>query len=65
MIGIIKSVLSTHDSKDRILMRCECGELFWEDAPQDVLKCHDGHRYSAARSGTFWEFIKMKVGWIR
>ena len=65
MTNIIKSVFSKHDSKDRILMRCECGSLFWEDAPQDVLKCHDGHRFSAAMSGSCWEFVKMKVGLIR
>ena len=59
------SIFSTNNSTDRVLMRCQCSELFWEDSPQEVLKSHDGHRYSPAMNGSFLEFVKMKLGLIR
>ena len=65
MINIIKSILSKNESTARTLMRCNCSDLFWEDSPQEILKIHDGHRYSPATGGTYFEFIKMKSGLIK
>lgn len=58
--------LEPHRAEDRkkFLFRCSCGRLLWQDAPQEILRQHLGHRMSPATSGSMWEFFKMKVGWL-
>jgi hypothetical protein len=51
--------------KERRLFRCDCGGLFWEDSPQEIQKRHLGHHYRYAQDGNFWEWFKMKTGFIK
>jgi len=54
-----------HESEDRMLLRCQCGELYWEDSPNSVMEKHVGHRCSVAMGGSFFELAKMKLGLIK
>jgi hypothetical protein len=65
MFNSIRSWFKPHDSSFRKLYRCQCGDLYWSDSPSEVRKKHVGHRHSMAMNATFWEFFKMKMGWIR
>lgn len=45
----------------RELMRCRtCYRLFWSDRPE----AHIGHMSSLATDGSWWEFIRVKLGWL-
>jgi len=46
----------------RRLMRCQCGRLFWSDAPQEILRAHLGHHFWLAQQGSLWEWLKIKLG---
>jgi len=49
----------------RKLFRCRpCQDLFWDDSPQDIQARHAGHKFDYAVSGSLWEWIKIKRGWI-
>jgi len=52
-------------TKDRKLYRCDCGELFWSNSPQEVHRKHAGHRCRMAMGGSFFELIKIKLGLIK
>lgn len=54
------------DSMNKRLFRCDtCGELFWEDSPQEIQRRHLGHYYRLAVNGTWWEWLKLRLGLIR
>lgn len=49
----------------KMLFRCRtCNGLFWKDGPKEFT-AHLGHLYSPARSTTFFEWVKLKLGLIR
>lgn len=49
---------------DKLLLRCQCGALFWKGSEE--LEKHQGHgQIKAASEGTWWELIKIRLGWIK
>lgn len=50
------------ESRERMLLRCSCGRLYWMDAPKELLSLHLGHKAVLATNGSVWEFVKMKLG---
>jgi hypothetical protein len=52
------------EDKKRILFQCACGRVFWNDAPQEVKKLHQGdaHRFKVCERSSLWNFVKMKFG---
>jgi len=65
MFDCIRSWFKPHDSSSRRLYRCQCNALYWSDSPSAVREKHVGHRHSMAMHASFWEFFKMKMGWIK
>jgi hypothetical protein len=63
LLSILFRPHNPYDASRR-LFRCKCGDLFWEDSPQDIQARHGGHRIEYAVGGSFWEWIKIKAGWI-
>jgi len=61
----MRTLFHTNDINERMLLRCQCGELWWEDSPQEIMERHDGHRSKPAMGGTWWEFLKVKMGLIK
>jgi hypothetical protein len=39
--------------------------LFWDASPEEIQQRHIGHKFRAATEGTEWEFICLKMGWIK
>ena len=65
MFDQIKSWFKPHDPSSRRLYRCQCSELYWSDSPSEVKMKHVGHRKTMAMGATTWEFVRMKMGWIK
>ena len=65
LVSRIRSLFSENNVNKRMIKRCQCGELWWEDSPQKILARHDGHKSTPAMGGSFWEFLKLKAGLIR
>ena len=65
MNNVISRFVEKNVSGDRLLLRCNCGTLYWEDSPQEVISSHDGHQCRPATNGTIIEFIKLKLGLIK
>jgi hypothetical protein len=65
MNSAMSKIIETNASEDRLLLRCSCGKLYWEDSPQEVIAPHDGHQCRPATNGTMIEFIKLKLGLVK
>lgn len=65
MNNAISKLVEKNISGDRLLLRCSCGKLYWENSPQEVIAPHDGHQCRPATDGTIIEFIKLKLGLIK
>jgi hypothetical protein len=65
MFDQIKSWFKPHDPSSKRLYRCQCNELYWSDSPSKVKMKHVGHKQTMAMNATTWEFIRMKMGWIK
>jgi hypothetical protein len=67
IVWLLKEVLNEklHHVDDRKLLRCDCGELLWVDSPNEIQVKHLGHRSRLAQHGTPFEFISIKMGWIK
>jgi len=61
----LMSWLKKHKSEDRMLLRCNCGALYWEDSPNDLREKHTGHHCTVAMGGSFFELVKLKLGLIK
>jgi hypothetical protein len=63
----MSSFFKAHDEDDLRVYRCQCGVLYSDRAFSDskFMKNHDGHSLQVATGGTVWEFIKLKMGWIK
>ena len=52
------------ETNGRKLMRCfQCTTLMWSNGEE--IKKHGGHKVVLAIGGSFWEFLRVKLGWIR
>jgi len=64
-----RRLLAPHDargeaSERRLLLRCkQCNSLLWKGG--SATGEHVGHRLEVAVGGTWWEFVRMKMGWIK
>lgn len=47
---------------DRVLFRCSCGRLLWDNAPQRVWRHHEGHVLQVAQRGTLREWLVLRLG---
>jgi len=52
----------------KMLLRCDCGALYWAkpdgNVESRILVRHAGHRHRIATEGSWWEMLKLKLGWI-
>jgi DNA-directed RNA polymerase subunit M/transcription elongation factor TFIIS len=64
--SFFRRVFGPHDESMGRIYRCQCGALYTEAAYSDAkfIRGHSGHRVTPAIGGTFWEFLKIKMGWI-
>ena len=48
----------------RKLFRCSCGGVYWDDAPKDIYRHHNGHTAKLATDGTKWEYLYIRTGML-
>jgi len=49
----------------RELMRCQtCSQLFWGEGEEEFTT-HLGHKYGVATSGSWWDGVRVKMGWVK
>jgi len=63
--GLRAGMMDKRPLKDRgLLLRCGCGDLFWERGGE--LEKHIGHGHiRAAQGGSTLEWLKLKLGRIK
>ena len=58
---------SRHVPADRHeLVRClQCNRLLWLDGKEIHSEAHLGHKFMQTTHGTWWDFLRLKLGLIR
>lgn len=67
LISLTRRLTTAYDPEigGRTLMRCHCGDLLWDDSPHEIISLHRGHQLKVAINGTWWEMVKVRMGWVR